>query len=652
MIAPLHSPGLRLPAGEPPYSEHYQDHYFSRAGGLAESRHVFLDGSQLPRRWRNRERFVIGETGFGTGLNFLATWLAWVGDGQRCRRLHYVAVELHPLTAEELRQALSPWSELAPLAQQLIGAWPPPVPGWRRLALAGDRVLLDLLFGEAGTELARLDARVDAWYLDGFAPARNPAIWRPAVLSQVARLTAAGGTVASYTAAGAVRRGLQQAGFELVKRAGFADKREMLSGILARAPAASPQRRPWLQPPPPIAADRAVIIGAGLAGSATANALARRGWRVCLLDQNAAPAMAASGNPAAVVMPRAEAQRGAVGQLLLQAYLYALGRLTQQGAAAAAWQPTGVLALALKDQSRRRYQRFIEAYGLPPGVARWLDAADSTALAGVPIHREALYYPGGGWLAPAGWCRVLVATGDIETCYGAVAARIERIADGWQVRDPAGRRLAAAPVLILANANGAGGFAPTTWLPLVAARGQLSAVPATSASARLRSVVYGKGYLIPAHGGRHIVGATLTARDSNDDLRSADDARILRQLRRSLPRLAAELAPRLQGTFAAVRATSPDRLPLVGGVPELAAFRSDYKALALGARWRNLGPPRPLPGLYLLTGLGTRGVTLAPLAAELLAALVSGEPTPLPRDLVEALSPARFLFRALQRGRL
>ncbi len=645
----MDSSGLRWVPGQPPYSERYRDHYWSRAGGLGEARHVFLDGNGLPQRWRQRERFAIGETGFGSGLNFLATWQAWAGDPQRCRRLHFISVELHPLAAGELQQVLAAWPQLAALTADLVAAWPEPVPGWHRLTLADDRLLLDLLFGEAGVEFGRLDAAIDAWYLDGFAPARNPAMWRPELLAEVARLTVAGGTVATYSVAGVVRRGLREAGFEVTKGPGFAGKREMLAGKLAKPVLAKPRSRPWLQPPLPLAADEAVVVGAGLAGCAMADALARRGWLVTLLERRAAPALAASGNPAGVVMPRAEAQRGPAGQWYLQAYLHAL-RVLARYAGAADWQPTGVLALAANSQRQRRYQRFVEAYGLPGTVACWVDSAAATTVAGVVLDRGALYYPGGGWLAPSGWCRALVERPRVSSRYRVDAVRLEQLADGWQVLGASGEVLAAAPVVVLANANGAAAYESTSWLPLVAARGQLSAAPVTAASGRLQTVLYGKGYLIPARQGRHVIGATLTAHDSDTRLRAADDVHNRVQLERIVPQLAAELTPELSGIFAAIRATSPDRLPLIGGVPDPAAFRAAYTAAARGAMGRKLPPPPHARGLYLLTGLGARGITVAPLAAELLAALIAGEPVPLARDLSDAVNPSRLLFRALQRG--
>ncbi len=663
-------PGLRLRPGKPPWSECYGDHYYSRHGGLAETRHVFLAGNDLPHRWRDRESFTIGETGFGTGLNFLATWQCWADDPRRCRRLHYLGVERHPLSRAQLRLALADWPELADRAAELIAAWPEPVPGWHRLWPGDDAPILTLLFGDAATELARLDAAVDAWYLDGFAPARNPAMWSPELLREVARCTAPGGTAASYTVAGTVRRALSEAGFAIDKRPGFGGKREMLSARLP--PPFSKGGSGGISPPSgcrnarksPLAplfqrgesvcanspavswqgGELAIVIGAGLAGCATAHGLARRGWTVTLLERHAGPALEASGNPAGVVMPRPEVQPSPAGSFHLHAWLHAL-HLLERFAEAAGWRPGGVLQLAVNERRIARYPRFIEAYGLPDTRVRWLSADETATVAGIPLDTPALYYPGSGWLVPAGLCRALIDRPAITLHTGVEVADIDRTASGWRVADTTGAVIAEAPVLVLANALAARRFLP--WLPLIPARGQLSRIDADPVSARLRTVLYGKGYVIPAHDGRHVIGASLVSGDADPDLRTDEDAANLARLKQLLPDLARARADTLHGAFAAVRATTPDRLPLIGAVPDASAFRADSGRPARGRR--RVDPPPPLPGLYLLSGLGTRGVTSAPLAAELLASLICHEPLPLARELVAALDPVRFLLRERKR---
>jgi tRNA 5-methylaminomethyl-2-thiouridine biosynthesis bifunctional protein len=212
----------------------YDDVYHSAAGAHEQAHHVFLAGNGLPARWRGRPRFTIVETGFGIGVNFLATWLAWQGDAQRCLTLDFVSFEKHPFSAADLALALSAWPEFVQLADELRGQWPALEAGEHRLSLDGGRVRLTLHFGDATTALPRLDTAVDAFYLDGFSPARNPELWSPELLLRLASLAACGATLATWTVAGSVRRSLMAAGFAVEKRPGFAGKRQMLVGRYAQ----------------------------------------------------------------------------------------------------------------------------------------------------------------------------------------------------------------------------------------------------------------------------------------------------------------------------------------------------------------------------------------------------------------------------------
>ncbi len=264
---------LERTAGGIPYCEEFADIYHSSDGGLAQARHVFLAGNDLPSRWRGRDSFCVLETGFGLGLNFLAAWHAWREDASRPGRLHFVSVEKHPFPAGDLAAALSPFEELRVLAAALCRAWPPPVAGFHRLHFEGGRVILTVAFDDARDALRELDARADALFPDGFAPSRNPGMWSPEIVRELARLATPGCTLASWTVAGGVRTALADAGFRVEKRPGFAGKREMLVGVREGGPAVVP-----VDP-------RAVVIGAGLAGTLVAERLAVRGWDVALVDE-------------------------------------------------------------------------------------------------------------------------------------------------------------------------------------------------------------------------------------------------------------------------------------------------------------------------------------------------------------------------------
>ncbi len=296
--------------GPIPVSLRFHDVYASATGALADKRYVFLANSHLPKRWRRVRQFTIGELGFGAGLTFLATWALWRETAPTSARLHYFSVERYPLRRADLERALRPWPELVPLRETLLRLWPPAEPGFHRLILEPGRVDLTLLLGDVGEMLPQFHGQVDAWFLDGFAPAVNGAMWSEEVLRQVAARTEPGGTFTTYTAAGWVRHRLEAVGFRVEKRPGYGRKKEMLRGRFDGANP-EPDTAPWFHLPQRVSVSprSAVVIGAGLAGTASAQALAWRGWRVNLIERHQGPAREASGNAVGVVAPLVVADR-------------------------------------------------------------------------------------------------------------------------------------------------------------------------------------------------------------------------------------------------------------------------------------------------------------------------------------------------------
>ncbi|GHU19766.1 hypothetical protein FACS189475_07560 [Betaproteobacteria bacterium] len=221
---------LSLAPDGTPLSEIYGDVYHSAAGGHAQARHVFLAGNGLPARWQERDSFTLLETGFGLGLNFLATWLVWRNDPRRCRILRFISLEKHPFAAGDLAMAHAVWPEFADLSGLLCARWPMLVAGEHRIELDDGNVEFRLVLGDAVKTLPLLNDAVDAFYLDGFSPAKNPELWSPLICQNLARLARPEATLATWSVAGGVRRALSDAGFIVEKRPGFAEKRQMLTG--------------------------------------------------------------------------------------------------------------------------------------------------------------------------------------------------------------------------------------------------------------------------------------------------------------------------------------------------------------------------------------------------------------------------------------
>jgi len=565
---------------------------------------VFLAGNGLPGRWEGRDAFVVLETGFGLGLNFLATWDAWRRDAARPRRLHFVSVESRPFRGEDLATALRPFEELAPLADELTRAWPEPLAGFHRLPFSSGRVILTLLLGDAHETLPQLEARADAFYLDGFAPARNPGLWSPAVVREVARLAAPGATLATWTVAGGVRAALADAGFRVEKRPGFAAKREMLVGAREGGGAKPPVQR------------HAVVVGAGLAGTLTAERLAARDWRVDLLDARPARSAAAVG----LVRPIANVRDAVNARLSRSAFLYALqhyGGLEREGYALQ-WNPCGVLQVAADDEEARRFEAIATSQGYPAGFLAYVDAARAREIAAREIRRGGWWFPRGALVSPDSLAMASLARAGarVERAMDRQVERIEREGRSWRALDADGRVIAEAPILVLANAADAQRLLPQARLSLSAVRGQVTYLPAGLRS-RLEVVVSGSGYVAPLPDGGLCIGATYGHDDPDATVRIADHRQNLERAEAMLPGFSQGLDAAAFTGWTGYRATVPDRLPIFGATA--------------------------IEGVHTATGLGSRGLLWGPLGAELLACQLEGEPLPLPSGLAGAISPRRFL---------
>ncbi|MDD0843141.1 bifunctional tRNA (5-methylaminomethyl-2-thiouridine)(34)-methyltransferase MnmD/FAD-dependent 5-carboxymethylaminomethyl-2-thiouridine(34) oxidoreductase MnmC [Pseudomonas sp. Gutcm_11s] len=631
-----------------PLSRQFDDVYFSREDALGETRYVFLAHNDLQARFAALpagERLVIGETGFGTGISFLCTWQLFDQQAPAGARLHYVSVEKYPLAAADLQRTLALWPELQPWSSQLLEQYVAIHPGFQRLVLDGGRVTLTLLIGDVLEQLPQLDARVDAWFLDGFAPAKNPEMWNDALYAQLARLSAPGASLATFTSAGFVRRGLVAAGFAVKRRPGHGKKWEMLSGPYQGD--AQPSAKPWHARPPLADRREALVIGAGLAGCSTAASLAARGWRVTLLERHAEVAREASGNPQGVLYLKLSAHGTALSQLVVAGFGHTrrlLQRLQPDD-----WAACGVLQLAFDAKEDERQAKLAGAF--PDDLLQRLDREQAEALAGVALPAGGLFYPEAGWVHPPALCRLLADHPSIRLLTHSEAVELRRVAGQWQALDGE-RLLAEAPVAVLAGAAEVRRFAE---LPLKRIRGQISRLPLTDASAALNCVLCAEGYVAPPRHGEHTLGASFDFHSQDCEPTTAEHAgnlELLREISTDLAtRLGAEdLDPaQLQGR-AAFRCTSPDYLPIVGPLADDEAFAAAYAVLGKDARQV---PDTPCPwreGLYVNSGHGSRGLISAPLCGELLAAWLEDEPLPLPRAVTEACHPNRFALRKLIRN--
>jgi tRNA 5-methylaminomethyl-2-thiouridine biosynthesis bifunctional protein len=642
-----------------PHSREFSDVYFSTESGLAETRHVFLVQNDLRNRFTalpEHGRLVIGETGFGTGLNFLCAWQLFEECATVSARLHFISVEKFPLSLTDLQRSLTLWPELAGFAEQLLGQYVAVHEGFQRFVFDGGRVTLTLLIGDVLEMLPQLDGQIDAWFLDGFAPAKNPEMWTPELFAELARLAAPDSTIGTFTSTGWVRRALNAAGFKMKRVPGIGHKWEVLRGVFVGWPEdapAMPAAKPWFARPSKYAGERkALVIGAGMAGCTTAASLAARGWQVSLLERHAEVAQEASGNPQGVLYLKLSAHGTALSQLILSGFGYtrrALERL-QRGID---WDGCGVLQLAFNDKEAQRQAQLAEAFS--PELLQLVDKYDAQARSAITLNSGGLFFPEGGWVHPPALCRAHATHPNIQLQPHREVVELRRAGDQWQAWDGE-VLLDSAPVVILAGAADIKRFPASADLPLKRIRGQITRLPQTEASQALSTVVCAEGYVAPPRLGEHTLGASFDFKNEDLNTTTADhlgNLQLLQEISEDLvERLGAHrLAPKdLQGR-AAFRCTSPDYLPIVGPLADKDAFTQTYAALGKDARQVPDAPCPWLDGLYINSGHGSRGLITAPLCAELLAAWLTDEPLPLPRSIAEACHPNRFMLRELIRGR-
>jgi tRNA 5-methylaminomethyl-2-thiouridine biosynthesis bifunctional protein len=642
----LPSPEFDIDPDSGPRSTLFNDGYASPAGAAAETETVFLNGIGAPALWRDRTSFAIGETGFGLGLNFLMTWDLWRRTALPGACLHYVSVEGYPLDKHSLIRALDLYRDvpgLAPLIDALCACFPVRHEGFHRLVLDGGRVHLTLLFGPVESTLSQLTGKMDAWYLDGFAPARNPDMWSAQVFHAIARRTEPGGRLATYTAAGHVRRGLEEAGFSIEKHPGYAHKRERLTGMLATPPEDAKADAPWFSlPPAPADPGEVAIIGGGIAAQCCWHALKARGIAARVFDR-AGAAGGMGTNPVAMIAPKLPVAASLPGRLNALSFLRALS--FYDGLGGAVWHdPRGALQAAAEGiDTEDRQSRLIDALGWPADLITMTQAAG----------RSALSYPASGCLDPQAVRDAIGAP--VET---ADIAALIPTDGGWLLRGADGETVWTGRRVIVAAGGLTGRLLDAPWLDIRPSRGQVSWIEINDLPAELpaQGIGFG-GYLSPeitlpdGRRGR-VLGSSFDAcpdpeGDTGWQTWSRDDH----------AGYAAELAqafdlapPPAQTGWTGLRAMTGDRLPVAGPVPDVEAYRADYGDLHHGRHWVDYPPARYSDGLYVLSGLGARGYQFAPLMADLLADMIAGKPLPLEKDLVEAVHPARFLIRDMKRA--
>ena len=694
----------------------FDDIYYYAGQGAEECEHVFLNGNQLEARWQkdsDSKHFVIAETGFGTGLNFLACWDLWrkvysEPDSNRASKtLYFYTTELYPLTRAALEKSIAHYNPYPQLAEALVNQYPDPIGGEYLLSFDSDTqhpVKLIILLGDATECLSRLEHYpadhaiksapstdsgliVDAWLLDGYAPTKNPIMWQDSLFTLIARHSADGTTVASFSVARQVCDQLRANRFVVKKTKGFKHKRDMLTAHFdsqqltetakvnaADKPMSSKKRlrkkfslspcyyrhrasyqNPQSTPSLNTQQRSATVIGAGIAGCTIAYKLAQRGWQVSLIDAEKTVAGAASGNARAVLYARTAQQRSHLADFHEAAFHYATRFYQELGDSSLTEGLNGMLKLD-EQLSEEMLALNPEAYS-----RQNISADQASQLSGISTHHNGIHYPESGWIDPLAICRALTEHPSIHFYGETKVSALQHHQSSWTAechssKDKTMTNSMTADTLVIATGQISHQFEKTAWLPLRSMRGQTTTLPLSPASSTLKMAVCQRGYITPAHNNSHSMGATYAIKDDNPKVLAADHQTNIDNLSVMLSdnspwRKTLENQPidSLEGRVG-FRCVAPDYLPIVGPIPAAEIFKQQFACLKKDAKQTPKTMAALEEGLYVSTGFGSHGYTTAPLAAEILLAQIEGSPMPIGDKLRQSISPARFLVRQLIRS--
>ena len=666
-----------------PFCSEFDDVYYHSQqpfieNGLKETEYLFIQQNQLEQRWKalskkdtNNGVFVIGETGFGTGLNFLTACDLWLKTAPKNWRLQFISTEIRPIAATDLKTIHKGWSVFSELSTQLLEQYPVLTPGVHLVSLAEGRIQLLLMLGEANHMLESIaqspqsflasyqKKSVDAWFLDGFAPTKNPDLWSDEIFKTVASLSNEKTTFATFTCASKVRKGLINVGFEVSKFEGFGSKRESLKGRFngQNNPQAITSTHWHLDQSPNQKNQRDVIvIGAGIAGCSAAAALNKRGYKVTVVDRHKSVASEGSGNLQAVVYPKLSRQNDALPRINLSAMELAsryYKTYWEQGLG----EQCGVMLLPDSDQSSENLKLIAERYAEHKDLVYQIDNQQICSISGLPLEaQQGLFFPNLGWLPPKELCQKILQENNIALITADVD-QIQYCSDNhqWTLKNQQAETITSGETLVIATAYESPNFPQTDFLSVNQLRGQVSHIPSENAINDLKTVICGKGYIAPTSQGVQSCGATYNKDLPSTALREQDHIANLQMLSNTDQGIASAInidkPEQLEGR-ANFRCTTNDYLPIVGAVPDAQQFIKQYKGLRHDATSTIESFGSYHPNLYIHCGLGSRGLSYAPLTAEILAAEINSEIAPIERDLRLAMHPARFLIRDLKRRKI
>lgn len=504
-------------------------------------------------------------------------------------------------------------------------------------------------YGESGL--------IDAWFLDGFAPSKNPEMWNQNLFNGMAKLAKQDCTVATFTAAGFVRRGLIEAGFTMAKVKGFGTKREMIAGTMEQRQTHS-NHLPWFNRTAASHSDSIAIIGGGIASAALAKTLSRRGQNVTLYCKDVRPAEGASGNRQGAVYPLLNGPHTGVSRVFAPAFLFARQFIEQTAEEISfdhEW--CGVTQLMWDEKSTAKLERILEG-NFTPELIQKLSTEETAEAIGLPIDMPSVHYPLGGWLCPAELTRGLIAQLEKNDNF---EAKLEHKIDAltWNEESQSwvltsnGQTFEHSAVVI-ANGHEFQTLSQTADLPMGQVKGQVSHAPATETLSKLKSVLCYDGYMTPVNPNNQqlCIGASYDRSHLDYEFDAEAQRDNADKLVKCVPNQTWTNEVDITGNLSrqGIRCVSRDHLPFIGNVSNFESVKTQYANLQ-NLKEEEVEAIHQFPNLFCFLGLGSRGLSSAPLMAELLASQICGDPLPLPVEVLAELHPSRMWVRKLRKGK-
>jgi len=655
-----------------PLSEQFNDIYFDSESGFQQSEEIFIYGNDIPHRIRAYSgALTIAETGFGTGLNLLLTLQAYqqaLLDHEKnstedtLATIHFISVEKYPLSKAQLIQSLVVLPQLAHFAEQLIEQYPDDELRAKdhadiNASFFNGKVTLTIIIDDAAAGLSQLNDKrtgiVDAWYLDGFSPAKNPEMWSEQLFTQIGRLSKPQATIATFTVAGFVKRHMQRVGFRVSKKACSGNKQAILAGIFQQSGSRVNGflRRPTITKPQHVS-----IVGGGIASACAAYALTKKGIKVTLYCKDTTLAQGGSSNAIGALYPLLHQRVDDISLFYQQAFWRARSFYDQILAEGFTFphQWCGLLEIGYKEALVQRQQKFAELASWPKELIQLIDAKQASNIAKIPLKNGGLFMPNAGWIAPQLAVKQIIsaakATNRLQVVCDANVSAIKQNTDdpssSWVLSTNKGEFTAS--VLVICGGAEAIHMDQFKQLPFSSVQGQVSSMKTNDNITDLATVICHKGYLTPQQNYMHSIGATFNKDSFSTQATPEGDAYNLTMLETCLPDISARVKWTNQDIVtskARLRCMTPDHLPMVGPMPDINAHRQSYPHLAKDKNWQYQQPAPVIDNLYIMMGFGARGLCSAPLAADILAADLCASPYPVDDAMLFNLSPNRFVIR-------